>query len=123
VIRGLENLDVTRSSQPRETHSKLAIVITDEVFRTLCWLPLTSVLKRDRFRPRISPVRSVFSRLLPRVSQLAGRVWLSRSRRLFHLFPRCVLSSPAMLTVCRRGRIPCLHHVTPGVLLPQLPWL
>src|SRR6266567_798313 len=34
VIGGFENLDVTRSSQPRETHSKLAIVITDEVFRT-----------------------------------------------------------------------------------------
>jgi hypothetical protein len=79
-------------------------------------LPLTSVLKRDRFRPRISPVRSVFSRLLPRVSQLAGRVWLSRSRRLFRLFPRCVLSSPAMLTVCRRGRVPCHYHAAPRAL-------
>jgi hypothetical protein len=34
VIGGFEDLDVTRSSQPRETHSKLAIVITDEVLRT-----------------------------------------------------------------------------------------
>jgi hypothetical protein len=34
VIGGFEHLDVTRSSQPRETHSNLAIVITDEVFRT-----------------------------------------------------------------------------------------
>jgi hypothetical protein len=34
VIGDFENLDVTRSSQPRETHSKLAIVITDEVLRS-----------------------------------------------------------------------------------------
>ena len=33
VIRSFENLDVTHISKPRETHSKLAIVITDEVLR------------------------------------------------------------------------------------------
>jgi len=55
----------------------------------LCWLRSTSVLKRDSFHPRISPVRSVFSRLLTRVSQPAGRPWLSRSWRLFRLFPKC----------------------------------
>jgi hypothetical protein len=33
VIRGFENLDVTRLSKPREAHPKLAIVITDEVLR------------------------------------------------------------------------------------------
>lgn len=49
---------------------------------TLCWLPGTSVLKRDRFHPRIPPGRSVFSRLLPRVSRSAGRPWLSSSRRV-----------------------------------------
>jgi hypothetical protein len=69
VIRGLEKLDMTCSSQPRETHSKLAIVITDEVFRTLCWLPLTSVLKRDHIHPRTSQVRSIFSPFLPSTSQ------------------------------------------------------
>ena len=35
------------------------------VFRQLCWLHSTSVLKRHSFYPRILPVRSVFSRLLP----------------------------------------------------------
>ena len=34
VIRGFENLDVTRLSKPREAHPKLAIVITDEVLRS-----------------------------------------------------------------------------------------
>ena len=53
VIGGFENLDVTRSSQPRETHSKLAIVITDEVFRT-------------------HPIGSGFSKLLCRPS-VGGR--------------------------------------------------
>jgi hypothetical protein len=34
IIRGFENLDVTRLSKPREAHPKLAIVITDEVLRS-----------------------------------------------------------------------------------------
>ena len=53
VIGGFENLDVTGSSQPRETHSKLALVITDEVFRT-------------------HPIGSDFSKLLCRPS-VGGR--------------------------------------------------
>ncbi len=31
LIGGFENLDVTRSSQPRETHPKFAIIIPDEI--------------------------------------------------------------------------------------------
>ncbi len=38
----------------------------------LCWLPGASILKRDRFHPRILPGRSVFSRLFTKLSQLAG---------------------------------------------------
>src|SRR5216683_4549998 len=38
-----------------------------------------------------------------------------------HLVSRCVLSSPAMLTVWQRGRVPCRHHATPGVLPLQPP--
>ena len=53
VVGGFENLDVTRSSQPRETHSKLAIVIADEVLRT-------------------HPIGSGFSKLLCRPS-VGGR--------------------------------------------------
>jgi len=34
VIRSFENLNITRLSKPREAHSKLAIVITDEVLRS-----------------------------------------------------------------------------------------
>jgi hypothetical protein len=34
VIRCFENLNVTRSSKPLETHPKFAIVITDEVLRS-----------------------------------------------------------------------------------------
>jgi hypothetical protein len=34
VIGGFENLDATRLGNPIEGHSKLAIVITDEVLRT-----------------------------------------------------------------------------------------
>jgi hypothetical protein len=34
VRRSFENLDVTRMSKPREASPKLAIVITDEVFRS-----------------------------------------------------------------------------------------
>ena len=45
---------------------------------TLCWLHSTSVLKRDRFHLQMSPVQSVLSLLLTRVSQPAGRLWLSR---------------------------------------------
>ena len=33
VIRSFKNLDVTRLSNPSEAHTKLAIVITDEVLR------------------------------------------------------------------------------------------
>src|SRR6266702_3824690 len=47
----------------------------------VCWLHSTPVLKRDNVLPRISPVRSVFSRPLPRVLQPSGRTWVSRSRR------------------------------------------
>jgi hypothetical protein len=39
------------------------------------------------------------------------------------LVSRCVLSSPAMLRVWQRGRVPCRHHATPGVLPPQPPCL
>jgi hypothetical protein len=34
IIRRFEHLDVTRSSNPREAHPKLAIIITDEVLRS-----------------------------------------------------------------------------------------
>jgi hypothetical protein len=34
VIRGFENLNMTRCSKPRKTHPKFAIVITDEVLRS-----------------------------------------------------------------------------------------
>ena len=34
------------------------------IYAILCRLPCTSVLKRDSFHPRFSPMRSVFSRLL-----------------------------------------------------------
>ena len=34
VIRGFENLDVTRLGNPSEAHTKFAIIIPDEVFRT-----------------------------------------------------------------------------------------
>jgi hypothetical protein len=55
----------------------------------LCWLPSISVLKRDGVHPRISPLRSVFSRFLPRVPHPAGRSRLSSTRRPFLLFPKC----------------------------------
>src|SRR5437588_9413801 len=63
----------------------------------LYWLPRTSVLKRNSVHPRISPMRSVVSRLLPRVSQPARRPWLSRSRRLFRLFHTC---HPPFVQMC-----------------------
>ena len=34
VIRGFENLDATRLGNPSEAHTKFAIIIPDEVFRT-----------------------------------------------------------------------------------------
>jgi hypothetical protein len=40
------------------------------------------------FYSRFSPMRSVFSRLLTKLSQPAGRPWLSRSRGHFHLLPK-----------------------------------
>jgi hypothetical protein len=70
---------------------------TPSTRRELCWLHSTSVLKRDSFHLRMSPVRPVFSRLLTRVSQPEGRPWLSRSRRLFCLFPKC---NPPCVQVC-----------------------
>src|SRR5207245_11527992 len=63
----------------------------------LYWLPRTSVLKRNSVHPRISPMRSVDSRLLPRVSQPARRPWLSRSRRLFRLLHTC---HPPFVQMC-----------------------
>jgi len=45
--------------------------------------------QKRQVSPSIPPVRSVFSRLLTRVWQPAGRAWLSRSRRLFRLFAKC----------------------------------
>jgi hypothetical protein len=69
----------------------------DQSSPALYWLPRTSVLKRDSVHPRISAVRSVVSRLLPRVSQTARRSWLSRSRRLFRLFHTC---HPPFVQVC-----------------------
>src|SRR5947209_20619276 len=43
----------------------------------------------NRVHPPISPVRSVFPRLLPRFWHPAGREWVSRSRRPFHPFSKC----------------------------------
>ena len=37
-----------------------------------CWLCSTSLLTKDHVHPRCSPMRSVFSRLLTRLLQLAG---------------------------------------------------
>src|SRR6266849_2371481 len=49
----------------------------DTTRRCLCWLYSTSFLKRDSVYPGISPVRSVFSRLLTRVTQPEeGYSWL-----------------------------------------------
>jgi hypothetical protein len=38
----------------------------------VCWLCSTSLLNKDHVHPRCSSMRSVFSRLLTRLSQLAG---------------------------------------------------
>lgn len=57
--------------------------------KPLCWRPCTSVFRRDSVHPRISPVRSVSSRLLPRISHPTGGELLSRSRPSFHPFPKC----------------------------------
>jgi len=35
MIRGCENLDTTRLGNPREGHPKFAIIISDEILRTL----------------------------------------------------------------------------------------
>src|SRR5262249_38908640 len=45
--------------------------------------------KVGSWHPQTEQVRSVFSRLLTRLSQTAGRPRLSRSRVLFRLFPKC----------------------------------
>jgi hypothetical protein len=42
----------------------------------VCWLHDASVLKRDSFHPRISPMRSVFSRLSPKCNQPCVQVCL-----------------------------------------------
>ena len=45
----------------------------------------------------MSPVRSVFSHLFTRIPHPAGRPWLPRSRRLFHLSP---MYNPPCVQVC-----------------------
>jgi len=47
VIRRFENLDATRECNPSEVHPKLAIIIPDEVFRSLSWLLSISVPKKE----------------------------------------------------------------------------
>ena len=82
----------------------------------VCWLLSTSVLKRDSSYSRISPMRPVFSRLLTRISHPAGRQWLSRSRRLFHLFPKC---NPPCVQVCHV--FTCYAHPMAARLGPVSP--
>src|SRR5947209_14291578 len=48
----------------------------------------------NRVHPPISPVQSVFPRLLPRFWHPAGREWVSRSRRPFHPFSKCIHHFP-----------------------------
>jgi hypothetical protein len=52
VIWYCENLDVTHFRNPCEAHPKLAIMITDEVLRPLCWLLVASV---RQMRPLRTP--------------------------------------------------------------------
>ena len=103
-----------RRKTPQKCRRKIPQIICS---RGLCWLHGTSVLKRDSVHPRMSPVRSVFSRLFTRVSQPAGRPWLPRSRRLFRLFPTC---NPPCVQVC--PVFTCYAHgmaARPGSVSPQ----
>jgi hypothetical protein len=109
----------TRHLDPSLISTLCAAWMPDQSSPALCWLPTTSVLKRNSVHPRISPVRSVLSRLHTRVSQPAGRAWLSRSRRLFRLFPECNLplsrgdwSSPALLPCVSEAVFRCAGSST-----------